>query len=195
MLSKFIQAYPPSPSVRPITTDEFAPYAGVVSPGVEELWKEHGFGKYGGGLFEVVEPWTYEASIYPWIFRDEKKRYVPLIMTAFGILFYQRQLNNPAMPNFTRDFQRLDPHYANVVHAVFEDDEFFNAYLLNDEIRVSELNVDKWQQALAAGLAKPALGEIFCYTPALVMGGDGAAATCSLGNAVVHFALLRSMRA
>ncbi len=194
MLDTFLQTFPPSPSNALWTDAQCAQYCDIVPPEVMELWQKHGLGSYAGGLFQVVDPQRYEEGIYPYIFRDERKRYVPLILTAFGNLYFARQLNNPATPDFTHDIQFLNVHTGGVGHVTFDVGAFFNTHLASANALENELQKGDFERALAAGIPLPGPDQMLCYTPALAMGGDGDPTMCTLGDARVHWDILRQMR-
>lgn len=194
MLDTFLNSFPAATSNSLWTDEQCAPYRDIVPAEVMELWQKCGLGAYAGGLFQVVDPLRYEEGIYPYIFRDEKKRYVPLILTAFGNLFFLRQLNNPATPEFTHDIQFLNVHTGGVGHVTFDVGAFFNTYLASANALENELQQSDFQKALAAGISAPGVDRMLCYTPALAMGGDGDPTTCTLGDAKVHWDILQQLR-
>lgn len=193
MLATFLSTFPPAADTTPLSDADLAPYVGIVPPEVEQLWKQHGVGTYGEGLFQVVDPARYEQAIYPWIFRDENKRYVPLILTAFGSLYYLRQLNNPVTPEYAHDITLLDPHTGHAKHVTFDVARFFEHHLPSPEAQENELRISAWNAARAAGIPAPAKDQMLCFTPALVMGGDGDPTSCDPGDALVHWDILRQM--
>jgi len=161
-------------------------------PEVIALW-QHGVGTYANGLIQVVHPVKYASSIYPWIIRDENKHYVPLMLTAFGALYYLRQLNNPVFPMFTHDITMLDPQTGIATHITFEVDAFFGQHILEESTRQNELQLEAFRTALAAGVQPPGPDQMLCHTPMRAMGGDGDPTRCTLGNALVHWDILRQV--
>ena len=190
MLEQFLAMYPPDAGCIPLDRSLVDALAPSVTPEVLALW-EHGVGMYGNGLLQVVDPIKYEPAIYPYIMRDEKKRYVPLILTAFGSLYYLRQLNNPNTPMYPHDITLLDPQTGNAKHILFEVDEFFSDHLQKDSTRQNELQLDAFQKAMDAGVPPPKRDQMLCHTPMRALGGDGDPTRCTLGDALVHWDMLR----
>jgi len=166
--------------------------APTVTPEVLALWQQ-GLGTYANGLLQVVHLVTYETSIYPWIMRDANKRYIPLMLTAFGSLYYLRQLNNPVFPMFTHDITLLDPQTGFAKHITYEIDAFFGQHMLEESTRENELQLEAFRTALAAGVQPPGPDQMLCHTPMRAMGGNGDPTRCTLGNALVHWDILRQL--
>ena len=92
---------------------------------IVELWEDYGFGEYGDGLIKVVDPRAYMNSLYSWLGRKNLSR-IPIIVTAFGDIFYYRKLANNE-----NDVSLLNIHYRKIEACGASYQDFFERYILD----------------------------------------------------------------
>ena len=67
------------------------PYRSHASATLVAFWTEVGWGSFGGGMLHVVEPASIADALTIWL-PDPKPTRMPIARTAFGEIFYHRDL-------------------------------------------------------------------------------------------------------
>lgn len=184
-LQAFLDTFPKA-EVRPPKAGAVEKYRGLLPDSLLELWENVGWGKYGAGMIEIVDPEDYEATLELWLGK-KKDNYVPVAISAFGELFYYRKLTET-----DEDVCMLDPHFRRVETCVWSLNGYFNDFLTDGEIIDDVLRKELFE----AGKTKKealAAGEIYFFSPALILGGAEAPEHLDKGNAAVHLHLLFEM--
>lgn len=95
-ISKFIEKFKPGVNLQK-PDEEILNFGKQMLPKeIIELWEEYGFGEYGDGLLKVVDPREYMNSLYTWLGQKDFNK-IPIIVTAFGDIFYYRKLEDNEM--------------------------------------------------------------------------------------------------
>jgi len=181
-MEKFLAAYPPTPAV-PVADEVLAHYRELLPVPLLSLWQHYGFGEFEGGLLRLIHPDTYRAALETWL-GGPKPHYTPIALSAFGDLFYYRRLTDS-----DEDVCLLDPHHGQISDCAWSLTDFFDAYLLDADVRESVLRQSLFvaaRQQLGPLLAD----EQYCFVPALALGGAETVDFLSKGNAPVHLQLL-----
>ena len=183
----FISKYPPGNDLRKPSAEMLEQFQGKVPAELLDLWREYGFGNYGGGLLKIISPMDYADTLTLWL--GEQEGCLPILMTGFGTLFIYRKLSDTA-----DDMCLLDIHYrrSGSFSASFSD--FFEHIVPTDNFAEQFLRADLFQEASAkhGGLAE---NEIFLFAPALAFGGDESLQHVEKGDAAVYQQLLFEMGA
>ena len=185
-ISTFITHFPPT-QVDPVDPEVIAKFQSVLPDYLISLWKEHGFGKYGDGLLELVNPDDFQSPLGTWLAKNPPN-YFPIATSAFGHLFYYRKLSEQ-----DEDVCMVDPLYVNIVTCVWSLEEFFEGYLCDDEVQQMILRKPLFNQGIAK-LGPLARHEIFLFQPALAAGGAEKVEYLGLGNCQVHLEILFQFR-
>ena len=185
-LDKFIAAFPPGMDLDRPETKHIGSYKSVLPPEIINLWTKHGFGLYGDGLIQVVDPRQFQASLELWLGESDSTR-VPLLMTAFGELFYFRQLAGGQ-----QDISLIDIHYRRVEVCTYSVADFFTKFIVHPDI-IDELLRPKLFAEARTLLGPLSSGQQYCFNPALVVGGSEAPAGIRIVDAQVHHEVLFQM--
>ena len=178
-ISKFLKKYKPSEDMRK-PDEEILNFGRQMLPKeIVELWENHGFGEYGDGIIKVIDPREYMNSLYSWLGRKDLSR-IPIIVTAFGDIFYYRNLGNNE-----NDISLLNIHYRRTEACGSSYQDFFERYLLDKGVIKKVLRADLYKQAVKK-LGKLDDQDIFFFTPALVSGGGEDIKYIEKGNGAVH---------
>lgn len=178
-IGKFIKKYKPGENLQK-PDDEILNFGKQMLPSeIVGLWENYGFGEYGDGLIKVVDPREYMNNLYAWLGRQDLNR-IPIIVTAFGDIFYYRKLENNE-----NDVSMLNIHYRRTEACGFSYQDFFERYILNRDVIKHVLRIDLYKQAVKK-LGKLDYKDIFFFTPALVLGGGENIKYIEKGNGVVH---------
>jgi hypothetical protein len=186
-LAPFLKTYSPT-LAKPVTQEILDKYKDKVPASLLELWQKHGFGKYNDGLLELINPDEYQQTLETWLGK-KIPQYLPIAITAFGDLFYYRKLT----PD-DEDICLLETHYRNISTCTWNLNDFFNEYLLEEDILSDILRNDLFQQSLKK-CGPLEIGEMYCFVPALAIGGAEEVEYVEKGNARVHMDLLFQMTA
>lgn len=185
IMNKFLLKYVPTSCSqgKPGLIDK---YFGKVPDELLELWKENGFGKYNDGLIEIINPDDYNIVLGTWLGK-EVDNYVPIALSAFGDLFYYRKLTET-----DEDVCLLDIHFRKTETCMWSLAEFFDEYLVDPDIVENVLRKNLFVKALKKFRILDN-GEIFFFTPALVLGGVEHVKNIDKGIANIHMNLLFQM--
>lgn len=129
-----------------------------------QFWEKYGFGVCQNGILQVVDPLDYMAPFYQWLGGVNYSRF-PLFMTAFGNIIYYRKLSPTES-----DISILDIHYRKIEVLSYSFDGFFEDCLRDTQIMDVLLDKSLYEQAVIENGSLKA-NEIFCFVPALVLGG------------------------
>lgn len=178
-IEEFVKIYRPSDNlVKP--DNELLSFANQILPKeIVELWVNYGFGEYGDGLIKVVDPRDYMNSLYTWLGGTDFNK-IPILVTAFGDVFYYRKLNETE-----NDICLLDIHYRNIIVCTWNYKEFFNGYLFDEKIKQKVLRKLFYDKAVKT-LGKLGYDEIYFFKPALCLGGAEDIKYLAKGNGRVH---------
>ena len=171
-LQHFIATHKPSQKNTRASANTIASYKGFLPDSLLELWQTTGFGFYGDGLIQVINPDDYKEILWAWLLRDEDMTRLPIALSAFGDIFYYRDLNDEDNEdNETHeDVSFLDPHTPESGCTVWSLNDFFNEWLCDSEVIENFLNKDMLKAATKkhGALEK---NQIFTFVPALKLGG------------------------
>lgn len=182
-ISKFIEKFRPGENLQK-TDEEILNFGRQMLPkDIIQLWEEYGFGEYGNGLIKVVDPREYMNSLYMWLGQKDFNK-IPIIVTAFGDIFYYRKLEDNE-----NDISLLNIHYRKIEVCTYSYQEFFENYILDENIIKNVLREDLFKQAVEE-LGKLEYKDIFFFTPALVLGGEEDIKYLKKGNGSVHHQVL-----
>lgn len=179
---KFLKTFEPGQTVIP-PAETIALYEKILPAPLIALWREKGWGKYGGGLIELVDPSAFQDTLERWLGR-KAPNYVPIAIGAFGQLFYYRKLTEN-----DEDVCMLDPHYRSIINCSWSLSGFFDNYLCDEEVRHDILD----EKLFSAAIMKHgplSTNEIFFFSPALALGGAKEEKYIDKGNCQVHLEIL-----
>lgn len=181
-MEKFLLKYSPS-LVEKENQSLMRQYQKVLPESLLSFWENHGLGKYGEGLIELINPETYRETLNTWLGK-EMLNYVPIAMSAFGELFYYRKLTEK-----DEDVCILDPHYRKIEVCTWSLDQFFDEYLCDEDIIKDLLRENLFNEALST-VGKLDQDEIYIFTPALALGGSENINSLRKGNSIVCLDIL-----
>jgi hypothetical protein len=185
-LSPFLQRHPATADLRPATADQLARYAEHLPGALLALWKQHGFGFYGQGLVQLIDPDIYSENLWGWLMRDEPDmERLPIALSAMGTIFYYRKLSDDG----DEDVSFLNPHTSEGGCTVWSLAQFFNEWLGEEDNLVDYLHAEQFD-ALVAKAGALQSNEMYFHEPALRLGGSGSVDEIARGSAPVHLNLL-----
>lgn len=182
-MNKFIKEYTPGKNlVKP--DEEILKFGQSRLPKeIVELWKNYGFGAYGNGIINIIDPREYMNSLYSWLGEKDFNK-IPIIMTAFGDIFYYRKISDTE-----NDIVLLNIHYRRTEVCAYSCRDFFENYLFDEQNIKNILRKDLYSKAIEKyGLLKE--NDIFFFVPALVLGGGEDIKYVQTGKAAVHHQVL-----
>ncbi len=161
-VQRFVDVYPPGPDVE-VPTRPFLEYAEQHAPAtLVELWRAHGLGFYGDRRIALVDPADWSPVLQTWF--GPQATSFPFAVTSFGHVYHYDRAEG-------RDrIQCLDPHFQ--TNAVIPGDlvSFFTGHLPGPTSHLSDLEGPRGGALDKLGELR--LGEIYCFTPILALGGQ-----------------------
>lgn len=183
LVNKFIYYYKPGEDLKKPDMELLKFGRQVLPPEIIYLWENYGFGDYGNGIIKVVDPRDYMNSLYTWLGGQDFNK-IPIMITAFGDIFYYRKLNDNE-----NDISLLDIHYRKIEVCAYSYQDFFDKYITNNNIRINLLREKLYNESLSLfGNLKH--NEIFFFVPALILGGAEDIKYVKKGDANVHHQVL-----
>ena len=178
-MDKFLKKYKPGENLQK-PDEEILNFGRQMLPKeIVALWEDHGFGEYADGLIKVVDPRAYMDSLYSWLGRKDPSR-IPIIVTAFGDIFYYRKLENNE-----NDVSLLNIHDRRTEVCGSSYQDFFERYLLDKNVIKKVLRADLYKQAVKK-FGRLGYQDIFFFVPALALGGGETLKYIGKGNGAVH---------
>ena len=178
-MKKFVKKFKPSENLQKPDEEVLKFFKKILPNEIIELWEEYGFGEYGNGLIKVVNPRDYMNSLYTWLGRIDYTK-IPIIVTAFGDIFYYRKLEDDK-----NDVSMLDIHYRKIAVCSYSYQDFFEKYIVDKKVIKNILRINLYKKA-AKKLGVLNYNDIFFFVPALVLGGKENIKYIDRGNGVVH---------
>ncbi|WP_227515088.1 GAD-like domain-containing protein [Acinetobacter sp. Root1280] len=161
-------------------------YQAYLPEALLELWQNHGFGFYGNGLLQIINPELYQDVLWSWLMKDQPDMTrLPIAISAFGLVFYYRLLSEDG----DEDVSFIDPHNSDIGVTAWSLTDFFNDWICGDEIIEQFLE----KSALAKAQTqydKLSDNQMYCYLPALRLGGRASDLNLDKGDAATHLDFL-----
>lgn len=183
LFDEFLKKFPPESDLEKPSEEVLDNLSRILPEELIDFWKKYGFGNYGNGIIKVINPLDYMDSLYTWLGKEDFSK-IPILITGFGDIFYFRQLSEEV-----NDVCLLDIHYRQINVCTYSFEEFFEDFITDDEIIEDVLKKDLFMEAFQnKGALKGS--EIFCFVPALILGGAEAVEYIDKAEAGVHQLLL-----
>lgn len=178
LFQEFLKKYPPEENLTKPSAELLEKFRDRLPEKLLAFWQEYGFGNYGNGFFKVINPCDYTESLYSWLCGENPTR-IPIMITAFGDIFYYRKVSDTE-----DDVCVLDIHYRQTILCAYSFDEFFEDFIVDDELK-ENFNYALFEEALQEKGELKA-NEIYYFVPALALGGAESIEYISKGEASVH---------
>ncbi|NLR74494.1 GAD-like domain-containing protein [Leeia aquatica] len=183
-LQAFVDTFEPGLRLRRADPGKIAQYQPYLPDSLLELWRQHGFGVYGDGLIQIVDPDDYRDNLWDWLMRDEDMSRLPIAISAFGDIFYYRKLSDAG----DEDVCYLDPHTSEGGVLVWSLTQFFNEWCCNQDVRSDFFRQAQFEKTVkGAGILHE--GQMYFFVPALRLGG-GLVTNIERGAAAPHLHFL-----
>lgn len=183
LFDEFLKKFPPDSDLEKPSEEVLDGLSGILPDELLDFWEKYGFGNYGQGIIKVINPLDYMDSLYTWLGKEDFSK-IPILITGFGDIFYFRILSEDE-----NDVCLLDIHYREINVCAYSFEDFFEDFITDDEIIEEVLKKDLFMESLKnKGILKN--NEIFCFVPALILGGSETAENTDKAQADVHQLLL-----
>ncbi len=187
----FILKHPPIGNLEKANSQLLEKYKTLVPNGLLEIWEQHGFGFYGNGFLQLINPDDFHEVLCGWLLRKPDPTRIPIMITAFGTVIYYRMLERDE-ENATilaEDVAYLEPNYRETNVCSWSLDGFFDDYICNQDILQEMFYYNNFE------IAKEKYGvletnNMYCFTLALSLGGSEDIDKMMQGNAIVQLDLL-----
>ena len=182
-MKKFIKKFKPSKNLQKPNEKILNFYREILPNEIIELWEEYGFGEYGNGLIKIVNPKDYMNSLYTWLGQIDYTK-IPIIVTAFGDIFYYRKLDNDK-----NDVSMLNIHYREIIVCSYSYQSFFEKYITDRKVIKNVLRDNLYKKSIKK-LGRLNDKDIFFFVPALVLGGREDIKCIDNGNGIIQQRIL-----
>ena len=183
LFSHFLKNFPPDNKRTALCEKKEGSLFTVLPEELWELYSAYGTGCFGNGVIRLVDPDEYADTLYRWLGRNDSSK-VPFMMTAFGDIIYYRKLSDT-----DDDVCLLDVHYRRTEVLAYSFPLFAKSVLASPKLMSQLLYSELYSYAL---LEKGCLrdNEIFCFSPALALGGRTELSAVIKAKAHEHLELL-----
>ena len=182
-MKKFIKKFKPSKNLQKPDEETVSFYKKILPKEIIELWEEYGFGEYGDGLIKIVNPKDYINNLYMWLGQIDYTK-IPIIVTAFGDIFYYRKLENDK-----NDVSMLNIHYRKIIVCSYSYQNFFGKYITARKVIKNVLRDNLYKKAIKK-LGRLNNKDIFFFVPALILGGKEDIKYIDKGNGIIQQQIL-----
>ena len=185
-LQTFIDKFSVDQAGNTVSFETVKKYQAYLPEALLELWQNHGFGFYGNGLLQIINPELYQDVLWSWLMKDQPDMTrLPIAISAFGLVFYYRLLSEDG----DEDVSFIDPHNSDIGVTAWSLTDFFNDWICDDEI------IEQFLEKSALAKAQTQYGKLtdnqmYCYLPALRLGGRASDLTLDKGDAATHLDFL-----
>jgi len=185
-LQTFIDKFPVDQAGNTVSPETVKKYQAYLPEALLELWQNHGFGFYGNGLLQIINPELYQDELWSWLMKDQPDMTrLPIAISAFGLVFYYRLLSEDG----DEDISFIDPHNSDIGVTAWSLKDFFNDWICDDEI------IEQFLEKSALAKAQTQYGKLtdnqmYCYLPALRLGGRASDLNLDKGDAAIHLDFL-----
>lgn len=185
-LQAFIDKFSVDQAGNTVSPETVKKYQAYLPEALLELWQNYGFGFYGNGLLQIINPELYQDVLWSWLMKDQPDMTrLPIAISAFGLVFYYRLLSEDG----DEDISFIDPHNSDIRVTAWSLTDFFNDWICDDEI------IEQFLEKSALAKAQTQYGKLvdnqmYCYLPALRLGGRASDLNLDKGDAATHLAFL-----
>jgi len=185
-LQTFINKFSVDQAGNTVSPETVKKYQAYLPEALLELWQNHGFGFYGNGLLQIINPELYQDVLWSWLMKDQPDMArLPIAISAFGLVFYYRVLSEEG----DEDISFIDPHNSDIGVTAWSLTDFFNDWICDDEI------IEQFLEKSALAKAQTQYGKLtdnqmYCYLPALRLGGRASDLNLDKGDAATHLDFL-----
>lgn len=205
IIQKFLQRFAKN-DASPVSEALIEKYRPIFPEILLEFWREHGFGVYGNGFIQLINPEKYRQITNMWLMRKDDGTRIPFALTAFGEIFYWRILHNPHSteenPAVEYDVSFFNPNDSSTGMCTLTLEEFFDEYLQNDAVADqfkmkyhADYEFSDTEDTSLFAKALKRLGvlppdDIYIFAPALRLGGTDSVKNLHTGSALVQLDIL-----
>ena len=185
-LQTFINKFSVDQAGNTVSFETVKKYQAYLPEALLELWQNHGFGFYGNGLLQIINPELYQDVLWSWLMKDQPDMTrLPIAISAFGLVFYYRLLSEDG----DEDVSFIDPHNSDIGVTAWSLTDFFNDWICDDEI------IEQFLEKSALAKAQTQYDKLtdnqrYCYLPALRLGGRASDLNLDKGDAATHLDFL-----
>ena len=185
-LQTFIDKFSVDQAGNTVSPETVKKYQAYLPEALLELWQNHGFGFYGNGLLQIINPELYQDVLWSWLMKDQPDMTrLPIAISAFGLVFYYRLLSDDG----DEDVSFIDPHNSDIGVTAWSLTDFFNDWICDDEIIEQFLEKSSLAKAQTQ-YGKLTDNQMYCYLPALRLGGRASDLNLDKGDAATHLDFL-----
>ena len=181
---KFIIHHKPQGILQKADATLLEKYKNLVPNGLLELWKHYGFGFYGNGFLQMINPDDFHEVLCGWLLRKPDPARTPFMITAFGTIIYYRMLNRDVefTELVTEDVAFLEPNYRETGVFAWSLNSFFDDFICDDQNLQQMFYCENFEKAKEKyGVLEK--NNMYCFTLALSIGGTEDIDNIIQGNA------------
>lgn len=193
-IAEFLREFGPPVSHRNVPITSLDRYRGKLPDQLLAYWEQYGWSAYADGLLWIVDPAEYEAVVEAWIgqtrFGDEDS-YHAIARGAFGDLYLFGERHGSMIAIAPMDSMMTPPDSAST------DLDLAVRAFFGTLLRGVFERLDEQGEALFAR-AREKLGtleedEMYCFVPALALGGKATLRNLEKAKAVEHLIFLSQL--
>lgn len=187
----FSHLYPPGEDLVVPSSEDISSFIPYVNAYIVELWRSHGYGIYGGGMIQLVDPNVWNPLLEKWLGRVDPTNTV-ILLSGFGEIYFHRDLGEHEIEGQmykVEDITCLDLSTGKTRRIATDSRKFFEEWLCDPEVRAREFK----QAAFEYGLEEYgplSAGEIFYLDPVRFEGAGEKVINLEKVDAIEHLDFL-----
>ena len=188
---KFINYHKPYKTLQKADSSLLEKYKILVPNGLLELWENYGFGFYGNGFLQMINPDDYHEVLCGWLLRKPDPERIPIMITAFGTIIYYRMLVRDSENHhiLADDIAYIEPNYSTSDVYSWSLHDFFDDFICDHENLQQMFYYENFEDAKAKyGDLK--INNMYCFKLAFTLGGNEDINEMMQGSAQVQLDLL-----
>ncbi len=187
----FSQLYPPGEDLVVPSAEDIAAYTPYVNPYIVDLWTSSGYGIYGDGMIQLVDPNAWNPLLEKWLGRIDPTNTV-ILLSGFGEIYYHRDLGEHEIEGQlykVEDITCLDLSTGKTRRIETDARKFFEEWLCDPEVRAREFKQARFEYGVKE-FGPLAAGEIFYLDPVTFEGAGEDVINLEKVDAVEHLEFL-----
>ncbi len=187
----FSQLYSPGENLIVPSAEDISAYTPYMNPYIVDLWTSSGYGIYGDGMIQLVDPSEWNPLLERWLGRIDPTNTV-ILLSGFGEIYYHRDLGEHEIEGQlykVEDITCLDLNTGKIRRIATDSKNFFEEWLCDPEVRARELKQAWFEHGLKEFGALKA-GEIFYLDPVRFEGAGEEVINLEKVNAKEHLQFL-----
>jgi hypothetical protein len=189
---RFLARFSPQDAQREVPASTFKRYSGRLPAQLLCYWRDFGWGRYGDGLFWIVNPQEYESALHDWLrgtWFEGKDIFHVIAVSAFGEMWIWGEVFGYSINLSSQESQAIALHdfKAPVANLESQVGHFFATR------KPQNLDFYDFFKESSDKLGQLCQGQMYGFVPALALGGMREIKNIEKVSAIEYLTLLAEL--